>query len=98
MLFRSMRKPFLALVAVFSYYPLYGWAYAFFDYKPPFPLTADRFVGLKWFASMVGNKVKVIQLLEVIRNTFAISGLSLLFSWFPMVFAVFLNEIKSRPF
>ena len=25
--------PFLILVLVFSYYPLYGWVYAFFDYK-----------------------------------------------------------------
>jgi putative aldouronate transport system permease protein len=38
--------PFLILVAVFSYYPLYGWIYAFFDYKPPFPLSMDKFVGL----------------------------------------------------
>ena len=88
--------PFLILVAVFSYYPLYGWVYAFFDYRPPFPLSWDKFVGLKWFASMVENKVKVVQLLKVLRNTFAISGLSLLFSWFPMVFAVFLNEMKNK--
>jgi len=90
--------PFLILVAIFSYYPLYGWVYAFFDYKPPFPLSWDRFVGLKWFKSMVDNSVKVKQLLGVLRNTFAISGLSLLFSWFPMIFAVFLNEIKSKKF
>ena len=30
--------PFLLLILVFSYYPLYGWVYAFFDYKPPIPL------------------------------------------------------------
>lgn len=90
--------PFLLLVAVFSYYPLYGWVYAFFDYKPPFPLSWDQFVGLKWFKSMFGNEVKIMQLLKVLRNTFAISGLSLLFSWFPMVFAVFLNEIQFKPF
>ncbi|HZK27878.1 MAG TPA: ABC transporter permease subunit [Thermoclostridium sp.] len=88
--------PFLALVAIFSYYPLYGWVYAFFDYKPPFPLSADRFVGFKWFISMVNTPTKVTQLLNVLRNTFAISGLSTLFSWFPMVFAIFLNEIRSR--
>ncbi len=90
--------PFLILVAVFSYYPLYGWVYAFFDYKPPFPLSMDQFVGFKWFKSMLGNSVKVEQLIKVMRNTFAISGLSLLFSWFPMIFAVFLNEIKFKPF
>ena len=90
--------PFLILVAIFSYYPLYGWIYAFFDYKPPFPLTKDNYVGLKWFASMVENEVKVKQLLGVLRNTFAMSGISLFFSWFPMVFAIFLNEIKCKPF
>lgn len=88
--------PFLALVAIFSYYPLYGWVYAFFDYKPPFPLTMDSFVGLKWFKSMVENSTKITQLWKVLRNTFAISGLSLGFSWFPMVFAIFLNEIRSK--
>jgi len=90
--------PFILLVAVFSYYPLYGWIYAFFDYKPPFPLEWEKFVGLKWFKSMVENEVKVKQLLGVIRNTFAMSGISLLFSWFPMIFAIFLNEIKCTPF
>jgi putative aldouronate transport system permease protein len=90
--------PFLVLVAIFSYYPLYGWVYAFFDYMPPFPLSMDRFVGFKWFVSMFENSIKFNELLKVLRNTFAISGLSLLFSWFPMVFAIFLNEIKCRPF
>ena len=90
--------PFVLIILVFSYYPLYGWVYAFFDYKPPQALTPDKFVGLKWFKFMVENPVKVKQILQVLRNTFAISGLSLLFSWFPMIFAVFLNEIKCVPF
>lgn len=90
--------PFLLLIAVFAYYPLYGWVYAFFDYKPPFPLSWDKFVGFKWFISMVENPIKVKKLLQVLTNTFAMSGLSLLFSWFPMIFAVFLNEIKSVHF
>ena len=93
-----MILPFLLLIAVFSYYPLYGWVYAFFDYKPPFPLSWEKFVGFKWFVSMVENPVKVKKLVQVLTNTFAMSGLSLLFSWFPMIFAVFLNEIKSVPF
>lgn len=90
--------PFVVIVLIFAYYPLYGWVYAFFDYKPPQALTPDKFVGLKWFKSMVENPVKIKQILQVLRNTFAISGLSLLFSWFPMIFAVFLNEIKCVPF
>lgn len=93
-----MIVPFLLLILIFSYYPLYGWVYAFFDYKPPFPLSWDKFVGFKWFVSMVENPVKVKKIVQVLTNTFAMSGLSLFFSWFPMIFAVFLNEISSVPF
>jgi putative aldouronate transport system permease protein len=90
--------PFIVLVAVFSYYPLYGWVYSFFDYRPPMPLSLDSFVGLKWFKSLVENNIKITQILNVMRNTFAISGIALAFSWLPMMFAVFLNEIKCMPF
>ncbi len=90
--------PFIVLVAVFAYYPLYGWVYAFFDYRPPKPMTMDDFVGLKWFKSMVANPVKTKQLLNVIKNTFAMSGITIATSWLPMIFAVFLNEIKCKPF
>ena len=93
-----MVLPFILLVFVFAYYPLYGWLYAFYDYKPPKPLSQSTFVGLKWFTSIVSNKVKTKEVLRVLRNTFAMSGLSLGFSWFPMIFAVFLNEIKCVPF
>ena len=100
---RSLREflyilPFLILVAVFSYFPLYGWVYAFHDYRPPFPITSETFVGFKWFATIVNNPTRLKGVLRVLRNTFAMSGISLFFSWFPMVFAVFLNEIKNKPF
>ncbi|WP_027087677.1 ABC transporter permease subunit [Cohnella panacarvi] len=90
--------PFMILLGVFAYYPLYGWVYAFYDYTPPIPLSQSEFVGFKWFHSLVENQVKVDQLLQVIKNTFGISGLGLLFSWLPMVFAIFLAEIKSVRF
>ncbi|MCL6605696.1 MAG: ABC transporter permease subunit [Paenibacillus sp.] len=99
----SIRKflyisPFMVLLAVFAYYPLYGWVYAFFDYMPPIPLSQSPYVGLKWFHSLVENQVKIDQLLQVIKNTFGISGLSILFSWLPMIFAIFLTEIKAVRF
>lgn len=90
--------PFMLLLAVFAYFPLYGWIYAFFDYVPPTPLAKSPFVGFKWFASLVENQVKIEQLLQVLTNTFAMSGLILLFSWLPMIFAVFLNEIRAVRF
>ena len=89
--------PFIILVAIFSYYPLYGWAYAFYDYVPPNqPTVADPI--FKWFQKLFSNEVQIKNTVRVLRNTFAISGINLLCSWFPMIFAVFLNEIKCRPF
>lgn len=90
--------PFIVLVAVFAYYPLYGWVYAFFDYRPPQPMSMDNFVGLKWFKSMVANPVKTKQILNVLINTLVMSGITVGTSWLPMLFAVFLNEIKCVPF
>lgn len=90
--------PFLVLVLIFSYYPLYGWIYSFFDYQPPLPFSWDSFVGFKWFRLLFKSKSYVKQTLEVLRNTFAMSGISLAFSWLPMVFAIFLNEIKNMRF
>ena len=90
--------PFLLIVLLFSYFPLYGWRYAFHDYRPPLPITAENFVGFKWFNYIISNPTRVKDILRVIRNTFAMSGISLLFSWFPMIFAVFLNEIRCKPY
>ena len=44
-----MFLPVLALAFVFSYLPLWGWRYAFFDYKAGGELTAENFVGFRWF-------------------------------------------------
>ena len=90
--------PFLILVALFSYFPLYGWRYAFHDYRPPLPISGENYVGVKWFNYIISNPTRVKDILRVIRNTFAMSGISLAFSWFPMIFAVFLNEIRCKPY
>ncbi len=86
--------PFLALVFTFSYFPLYGWIYTFYDYKPPIPFSQSEFVGLRWFQYLFGNATRIDLLLQVLKNTFAISGLGVAFSWLPMIFAIFLNEVK----
>lgn len=88
-------SPFIILVIIFSYYPLYGWIYSFYDYQPPKPFSWDSYVGLKWFKFLFQNPSYLKQTLQVLRNTFAMSGISLAFSWLPMIFAVFLNEVKS---
>ena len=90
--------PFIVLVVLFCYYPLYGWMYAFYDYKPPKTLANCQFVGFKWFASLISSQTKIDQIVQVLKNTFAMSGITLGTSWLPMLFAVFLNEIRGVKF
>lgn len=88
--------PFLILIFIFSYLPLYGWRYAFYDYRPPLKLSQCEFVGLKWFSLLFRNKGWVTQILKVLKNTLAMSGLGILVSVLPVAFAIFLSEIKSK--
>lgn len=90
--------PFIILCFLFSYFPLHGWIYAFFDYKPPLPLSKCEFVGLKWFKMLFANKTQVTQMIQVMKNTFAMSLLGILTSILPVGFAIFLNEIKCKWF
>lgn len=90
--------PFLILVFLFSYFPLHGWIYSFFDYRPPRALSKCEFVGLQWFQMLFTNPTQVSQLLQVMKNTFAMSSLGLVTSILPLGFAVFLNEIKCKWF
>ncbi len=86
--------PFIILVVIFSYLPLYGWIYAFFDYKPPLKLSQCEFVGLQWLRTLISSPTQVKQLIQVMENTFIMSGLGLLASILPLFFAVLLNEIE----
>lgn len=93
-----MVLPFLVLSFLFSYFPLHGWIYALYDYRAPLKLSQCEFVGLKWFTALFANKTQVQQLMVVMKNTFAMSLLGIATSFLPVLFAVFLNEIKCKPF
>ncbi len=90
--------PFVVLVFAFSYLPLYGWRYAFFDYTPGTPLSPDQFVGWKWFSRLVSDPATRKDVINVLRNTLVMSGLGIATSWVPMLFAIMLNEIKTKWF
>lgn len=90
--------PLLVLVFVFSYMPLYGWIYAFFDYKPGRELLSCEFVGLDNFRMMFADSYAVKNILRVMKNTFGMSFLGILTSILPMAFAILLSEIKNKPF
>lgn len=88
-------SPFIVLTFVFSYLQLWGWRYAFFDYKAGDTLTWDKFVGFKWFTYLFKNSSTRHDIFNVMKNTMGMSGLGLLTSWCAMAFAIFLCEIKN---
>lgn len=90
--------PFLLLCFMFSYFPLHGWVYAFFDYRAPLKLSQCEFVGFKWFKALFSNGTQVKQLIVVMENTFAMSLLGIATSFLPVLFAIFLNEVKCKWF
>lgn len=90
--------PFLILVFLFSYFPLHGWIYSLYDYKPALGLEGSEFVGLRWFKLLVSSSTQIDQIVQVLKNTFAMSFLGIATSIFPVAFAIFLNEIKSKWF
>ena len=93
-----MMLPFLLSVFLFAYLPLYGWSYAFYNYKFGLPMDQQEFVGLKWFTEMFTNPANRDSIVRVLKNTLGMSGLNLATSWLPMIFAVFLNEITRTRF
>lgn len=93
-----MLLPILFLSFLFAYLPLWGWRYAFFDYTAGGTLSAENFVGLKWFTMLFQNEVTRADFFRVLRNTLAMSGLGLLTTWVPMAFAIFLTQVPSKRF
>ena len=90
-----MFLPFAALCFVFSYLPLYGWRYAFYDYTSGGTLSKDNFVGFQYFTMLFQNAATRSDIVRVLRNTLAMSALGIATSWLPMAFAIFLAEVKS---
>lgn len=76
--------PFIVLCFLFSYFPLHGWIYAFYDYKPPLPLSKCQFVGFQWFKMLFGNETQLAQIVQVMKNTFAMSLLGIATSMLPL--------------
>jgi putative aldouronate transport system permease protein len=91
-----MALPFLLISFVFSYLPLHGWIYSFFNWSPGLPLSKDNFVGLQWFESIFANPTQTAEVVRVLKNTIAISSLNIVTSVLPVAFAIFLLEIKTH--
>lgn len=90
-----MSAPLLLYILLFNYFPLWGWITAFMDYKPSVPLLSNHWVGMKNFVWLFSKP----EFIQSIRNTFVMAAINLVFGFvFPILLALFLNEIRSRSF
>jgi putative aldouronate transport system permease protein len=93
-----MVLPFMILVFLLAYLPLYGWVYSFFNYKPGLPIGRHNFVGFDNFKMIIQDKYALEDITRVMRNTLAMSFIGLFTAPLPMIFAILLNEIKNMPY
>ncbi len=90
-----MSLPFVIWLIIFKYIPLWGWTMAFQQYMPGKSFFQQEWIGLKYFKMMFQDKYFYI----VMRNTLAMSSLSLVFGFtLPIVLAILLNEIRLNSF
>ncbi len=93
-----MNLPFFVLVFILCYLPLFGWSYAFVDFKPGLKLSQMNFVGFKYFSKMFADRIALREIGRVMLNTLGINMLGYLFSPLAMFFAMFLTEMRSKGF
>ena len=87
--------PVLIYFILFHYKPMYGVLIAFKRFKPNLGIWDSQWIGLQNFIRFFND----IYFFRLIRNTFTISFLSLVFSFpMPILLALLLNEIKSMKF
>lgn len=90
-----MLAPVIIWFLVFLYKPMYGLQIAFKDYSLFQGVAGSAWVGFEHFQTLFDNP----QFLRAIRNTFFISGLSLLVGFpVPIILALMFNEITNQRF
>lgn len=90
-----MSIPFVLILILFTYVPLWGWIMAFQKYSPGKGIMGSKFVGLENFVTLFQDE----RFFLVLRNTLAMSILSLVTGFVGAIaLALFLNEIKNVAF
>lgn len=93
-LYTMLILPLLFFI-IFCYVPMFGTVIAFKDYRFIDGIMGSDWVGLRNFKMIFAQS----QTVEVIRNTFVISLLTLVVSFpFPIILAVLLNELRIKWF
>ena len=89
--------PVLVYLALFCYKPMYGLIIAFKDYKITRGIQGSSWANpwYKWFVNFVTDPYFP----RVIKNTFLLSGLTIVFSFpAPILLALLINEVRNRTF
>ncbi len=87
--------PFLCLVFVFHYLPLWGWLMAFQNFKPAKGIFGSAFVGLANFQELFSDA----NFYRAFKNTLATSALKIIFNFFSAILlALMLNEVRRIAF
>ena len=87
--------PVVIYLLVFCYKPMYGIVIAFQKFRPTLGIANSPWVGLKNFKTFFTDPYFG----RILRNTFTISFLSLIFGFpAPILFALLLNEVKVKWF
>ncbi len=87
--------PVLIYLFVFAYKPMYGLQIAFLDFRPRLGVAGSDWVGMKNFQNFFND----VHFTRTVRNTFTISGLTILFGFpAPIILALLINEIRSTKF
>lgn len=82
--------PGLIYLIIFSYGPMYGVQIAFKDFRASKGIFESEWVGLKHFIRFLNYP----NFLKMVKNTLSITLLTLATFPFPIIFALFLNEVR----
>jgi len=91
----ALAFPFIAVVIMFFYVPIAGWALSFFNYKPGIPFSKTPFTGFDNFRLIYDNRREITR---VLINTFTLGFLNILTSPLAVLFALLLNEVRTIRF
>lgn len=87
----AMLIPGIVIAAIFLYLPMLGLIISFQDFKPWLGFVRSPWVGLDHFRLMLSREDS----LQVIRNTFIIASLKIVFGLLvPFLFSLLLNELR----
>lgn len=75
-----MVLPFMLIIFLFNYVPIFGWIYSVFDYIPGVPILECDYMGMDYFKMML----KDANVLRSLKNTAIFAVISIALTPLPM--------------